>query len=76
MSMTVTPCCDFGSDKQHPYTGPLPVNHIDILGFPYRLCDFHQKARVSGMANARRPDARPVPRGGYAHRRYSRGCPA
>ena len=75
MSMTVTPCCDIGSDKQHPYVGPLPVNHIDILGFPYRLCDRHYAAYVGGLEWARRPDARPVPRGGYAHRRYARGCP-
>ena len=68
-------CCDFGSDRQHPYLGPLPVNYTDCLGFTYRLCDRHKAALVAGLAHARRPDARPTPRG-YAHRRWSRGCPA
>ena len=70
------PCCDFGADPNRVYRGPLPVNYTDCLGFTYRLCDRHYVALVAGLAWARRPDARPIPRGGYAHRRYSRGCPA
>lgn len=66
------PCCDFGSDKAHPYRGTPPHTYVDLLGFGYRLCDWHYAALVRGLAHARRPDAQPAHRGGYAHREYRR----
>ena len=67
------PCCEIGSDKHHPYTGTPPHTVILDPGFRFGLCDFHYTALVLGFQHARRPEARPVPRGGYAHRRYARG---
>jgi hypothetical protein len=65
-------CCDLGSDPAHPYHTAPPHTYVDGLGFSYALCDRHYAALVRGLAHARRPDAHPAHRGGYAHREYRR----
>lgn len=65
------PCCDIGSDKQHPYRGTPAHTVVDGLGFAYGACDYHYAHWSRGLLRARTADPRPG--GGYAHRRYARG---
>jgi hypothetical protein len=59
-------CCDFNSDRGHPYHTTPPYTYVDVFGFGYRLCARHYQALVTGLQKAER--FRPV--GAQARRAY------